>query len=263
MAASTATVTPAPPAAMPTVPAPPSLTPIPTATTTPTPTATATSTPTPTATPIVACDDRMPSDDDLTVLVSQTYGISRDYAPADLVPLSDYFSVEITLGYPTTVRAVIVEPLRRMIADMEAAGLAPFIISGYRSYAQQAIAYEKWLEYNPDYVGILSAQPGHSEHQLGTTVDFGSPELPEIVGDPEIEFHTYFYQTSEGQWLLTNAQRYGFTLSFTRDNGELTGFFYEPWHYRYVGQELATELHQQELTLTEYMLAKHGEPCVP
>lgn len=238
----------------------PSDTPEPTATATPTPTETPS--PTPTATPIGPCQNRMPNDA-LFTIVTQTYGLSRDYAPQDLVLLTDYLPVEVTLGYPTELRQIALGPLMQMIADMQNAGLQPWILSGYRSYAAQAISWEKWNREEPARAAILSARPGHSEHQLGTTIDFGSPELAEIVGIPDIEFHTYFYQTSEGIWLVENAHRYGFTLSYPRAAQELTGFFYEPWHYRYVGEEMATFLYESGMYLTEYQLINQPEPCIP
>ncbi|MCB8986247.1 MAG: M15 family metallopeptidase [Ardenticatenaceae bacterium] len=241
-------------------PATPTL--IPTSTSTATPAATATPTTTPTATPIPACTQRM-AQDDLLTLVTLTYGLSRDYAPQDLVPLSDYFPVDVTLGYPTEIREVAIGPLVDMVTAMQEAGLQPQIISGYRSYYAQSVAFSKWLEQNPDSATIVSAPPGHSEHQLGTAVDFGSPELADVVGEPDIEFHTYFFKTSEGAWLLENAHRYGFTLSYTRETFELTGLYYEPWHYRYVGVEMATHLKELGQTLTQYQLANQPEPCIP
>jgi D-alanyl-D-alanine carboxypeptidase len=254
----------APPPAAATVFRPPTLTPVPTTTPSPTavPTETPTSTPTWTPTPIGLCGERIPSDDDLLTLVTHEYGLGRDYVPGDLVPLADYFPVHITLGYPTEIRAVAIGPLVEMVAAMEAAGLKPFIISGYRSYAAQAIAWAKWSEYNPEYVGGLSARPGHSEHQLGTTVDFGSPELEAVTGIEDIEFHTYFYMTSEGIWLLEHAHEYGFTLSYPPDTLEMTGFYYEPWHYRFVGVELATQLKSEGTYLINYLFENFPLPCV-
>lgn len=218
--------------------------------------------PTPTATPIGLCSLRVPSDD-LYTLVTQTYNLSRNYAPQDLVLLTDYLPMDVTLGYPTEIREVALEPLLEMIKDMQAAGLAPQLISGYRSYSAQAIAWEKWNREEPERASIISARPGYSEHQLGTVVDFGSPSLAEIVGQPDIEFHTYFFKTPEGIWLLDNAHLYGFTLSYTREASEITGFYYEPWHYRYVGPEMAAQLKEIELTLTEYQLLNQPEPCIP
>lgn len=262
-----ASLTPAHTATLPPPPTRPSSTPSPTATATPTltPTATATATPsptaTPTATPIGPCSERIPADDLLT-LVTRQYPLSRYYEPADLVPLADYFPVHITLGYPNEVREELIEPLQAIIADMEAAGLEPFIISGYRSYAAQVIARQKWAAQFPDWVDNISAIPGTSEHQLGTTVDFGSPHLEEVVGQEGVEFHTYFYMTPEGEWLLQHAHEYGFTLSYPREAFELTGFYYEPWHYRYVGVELATELFETGRTLTQYLLETQPLPCI-
>jgi D-alanyl-D-alanine carboxypeptidase len=218
--------------------------------------------PTTTSRPLTDCNSRVPADDLLT-LVTQDFGLSREYEPADLVPLADYLPQWSTLGYPTEIRQIIARPLEIMVNNMRAAGLRPTIISGYRSYAAQAIAWNKWLTLEPERASILSAPPGHSEHQLGTTVDFGSPELAVIVGQEDIEFHTYFYQTSEGIWLEEHAHEFGFVLSYPRDAFEITGFYYEPWHYRFVGPELATRLKSENLTLTEFLLEEQPLPCIP
>ncbi len=243
-------------------PAPVTITPLPTSTNRPSPKPSSTPTISPTPTPIGPCDSRLPTDELLTV-VTRDYGLSRNYAPSDLVPIANYFPISVTLGYPTEIRQITIDPLREMIADMLSAGLQPQIISGYRSYSAQAIAWRKWLENEPERASIVSAPPGYSEHQLGTTIDFGSPELAEIVDDQKVEFHTYFYKTKESQWLTDHAHEYGFTLSYPREAFELTGFFYEPWHYRYVGQELAMELKERNITLTQYLLETQPAPCIP
>lgn len=260
----TITITPSPiPTAIPTAtnPPPPTVTPIPTITSSPTAVLTDTPTPSPTPTEVGLCNDRIPSDDDLLTLVTHQYGLGRDYQPGDLVPLVDYFPVNITLGYPNEIREVAIQSLVDMINAMEAEGLHPFIISGYRSYSSQAIAWTKWIEYNPDYAAGLSARPGHSEHQLGTTIDFGSPELEAVTGIEDIEFHTYFYMTSEGTWLSAHAHEYGFTMSFPPDTLETTGFYYEPWHFRYIGVDLATLLKEQNTYLIKYLLENFPLPC--
>ena len=218
--------------------------------------------PTPTATPIGACSQRLPGDD-LFTIVTQTYSLSRNFAPKDLVLLTDYLPMDVTLGYPTEIREVALDPLLAMINDMKAEGLQPQILSGYRSYSAQSIAWDKWNREEPERAAILSARPGYSEHQLGTALDFGSPSLPDIVEQPDIQFHTYFFKTPEGIWLLENAHRYGFTLSYTREASETTGFYYEPWHYRYVGPEMAAQLKEVGLTLTEHQLSTQPEPCIP
>jgi D-alanyl-D-alanine carboxypeptidase len=242
--------------------APPTLTLYPTSTPKPEPTATYTPLPSPTATPIGSCEERLPANG-LTALVTLEYGIARDYVPPRLVSLSNHLPVTVTLGYPTQIREIAAEPLVEMIADMHAAGLKPTIISGYRSYQAQSVSWAKWQEKHPDRASIISAPPGHSEHQLGTTIDFGSPELPGLVGDEEIEFHTNFYLTSEGQWLAENAHKYGFILSFPRETFDLTGMYYEPWHFRYVGQEFAATLKETDASLISYQLDNQPPPCIP
>lgn len=243
---------------------PPPATPtaVPTSTPSPTPIPTDTPPPTPTATPIGPCAQRHPGDD-LSALVTTTYGLSRDFVPAGLVPLADFLPADVTLGYPTEVREIITAPLVDMVGDMQASGLKPIIVSGYRSYSTQAAAYEKWQAQYPDRAQILSAPPGFSEHQLGTTIDFTSPKLAEIIDDHTLQFHTYFYQTGEGQWLTENAHRYGFTLSYPRDAFDLTGFYYEPWHYRFVGEELAAMLYELDTFLSAYQFENQPLPCLP
>lgn len=224
----------------------------PTAVATPRPRATPTRTPTPA--PLVPCVERIP-DDDLLTIVTRRYPLSRDYEPRDLLPLSKYFGPDVTLGFDTMVRATLIGPLQGLIAEMQELGLRPTIISGYRSYTEQAVAWYKWTRQYPDRGVYLSAYPGTSEHQLGTAVDFGSPELDNT-------FHTAFARTSEGAWLLANAHRYGFTLSYPRDGWEFTNFHYEPWHFRYIGVEPATLLREAGVTLTEYQLTELPPPCL-
>jgi D-alanyl-D-alanine carboxypeptidase len=229
---------------------------------TPYPTQTQTPTATPLPTPFGPCSERKPTDN-LLAIVTLTYGLSRDFAPEDLVPLADVLPLHVTMGYPSQIRQVALQPLLQMIEDMQADGLYPRVLSAYRSYIAQSIAWEKWNELYPEHANIISAPPGNSEHQLGTVVDFGSPELAFIVGQEDIEFHTYFYKTSEGKWLAENAHNYGFTLSFPAEAFDISGFYFEPWHYRYVGVEMATLLHDLGISLTEYQLANQPDPCAP
>lgn len=238
-------------------------TPVPTDAPPPSPTATATAPPTATATPIPLCKERHPVADDLLALVNHEYGLSPDYKPQDLVALGDTFPSAVTRGYPTQVRVAIIAPLRKLIAAMHAAELRPFIVSGFRGYYDQSAARQKWAEQFPEWVHNISARPGHSEHQLGTTVDFSTPDLPAMVGEEFIEFHPAFASSREGKWLAEHAYEYGFTMSYPDERFEATGFNYEPWHFRYVGVDLSTWLHENEMTISEYLLAEYGPPCLP
>lgn len=210
------------------------------------------------------CSERKPADDDLLVVVTSQYGISPRYIPRDLVRLDKYLPYSVVYADTVMVRTVMVKPLVEMIKVMKAAGLHPVVRSAYRSYAQQVAAHQKWEQQQADRANIISAQPGHSEHQLGLALDFGSPELAEIVGDPTVEFHTDFDQTSEGIWLAAHAHEYGFSMSYPLFAYRTTGLAYEPWHYRYVGVDLATYLWDTDQFLSKFLLeARPVVPCVP
>jgi len=231
----------------------------------PTPTITPTATYWPTVTPqiltseqatgLVSCQQRGMTGD-LLILATQQFSLPQSYAPTDLTPLSDHFSDEVTRGQALYVRVVLVAPLQQMIEAMHAAGLRPSILSAYRSYGKQGDAWTWWESQYPGRVAIMSARPGNSEHQLGTTVDFGSPELNHL-------FHVDFAETAVGVWLADNAHKFGFTLSYPINSYAITGFKYEPWHYRYVGMELAEQLHHSDQILTAWQLDNLPLPCIP
>ncbi len=173
--------------------------------------------------------------------------VPRDYLPEDLqvVPLNPgnvfYGSVQM--------RKIVQQPLLDMLDAMNQAGLKTIVISGYRSFADQTLAYEQWLRLFPDRAPQLSAVPGHSEHQLGTAIDFSTPYMKDQYGD---YFSKSFADTPEGQWLTKQAAYYGFTLSYPQWAEDITGYEWEPWHFRYVGS-LAKQLLENHVTLTEYI----------
>ncbi|GJM39720.1 MAG: hypothetical protein DHS20C20_00020 [Ardenticatenaceae bacterium] len=193
---------------------------------------------------------------ELLAVVTQQFSLPETYVPPDLVPLADYFDDSITLGQTLFARQAIIEPLQRIIEAMNAAGLRPSIISSYRSYGEQQLAWNWWSSQYPGRVAILSARPGYSEHQLGTTIDFGSPAIDHL-------FHVDFANTAEGIWLKNNAHAYGFTLSFPNYTYDITGIKYEPWHFRYVGVNLATELFHSGQLLTSWQIEHIPPPCIP
>ena len=91
-----------------------------------------------------------------------------------------------------------------------------------------------------------SARAGYSEHQTGLAVDIYNKVLP----------YTSFEETEEFTWMQENAYKYGFILRFPKDKTNITGYQYESWHYRYVGKEVAKEIHENNLTLEEYLAKK-------
>lgn len=160
------------------------------------------------------------------------------YSPADLVSVDA--NGNLTPGASFQVRAGVQGPLSQLIGTAAAEGLNLDVISAYRSFTTQQQVYANWVnQLGPEQADRVSARPGHSEHQLGTTLDLNW--LSEEFG-----------ATPEGIWLAQNAHRFGFEISYPRGQEQTTGYAYEPWHIRFVGTELATELHQRGETLEEY-----------
>jgi D-alanyl-D-alanine carboxypeptidase len=229
---------------------------------TPLPTATVIQLPTP-STPLVACDQRRPAADDLLHVVTAGFGLSPDYVPPDLVKLGGYLSYRI-VNPDFLFRRVAVDALVGLIQAMQADGLHPQILSTYRGYYDQIVVRDNWEQQDPNQADLVSAAPGHSEHQLGTVADFGSPELAGLVGDPAVRFHPLFAQTGEGRWLSEHAYQYGFTLTNPPEARVWTGLLYEPWHYRYVGVDLATYLQASRTFLTKFLFqVRQAPPCIP
>ncbi len=211
-------------------------------------------------TPLIPCSERSNSDD-LTIYIDKQYYISPNYIPPDLVNVATYLPAHTLWGEQQLRRETAVA-LSQMVTEMSAQKLQPILLSTYRDYHMQAASYAKWQAEQPARADIISARPGSSEHQLGTTVDFGSPELARLVG-PNIQFHQLFAQTSEGEWLANNAYRYGFTLSYPQDSFQITGYEYEPWHFRYIGIEKATALYSANSLLLAWQAENLPAPCVP
>jgi zinc D-Ala-D-Ala carboxypeptidase len=262
------------PALSPTLTESPSPTILPTSTITPTlvPSPSATATPAPTLFPLpspdpntalIPCDKRRPAADDLFTEVSAAYGLDPNYVPPDLVRLGDYVPGWVTLP-EMLLRQAAAQALGKLVKAMLAEGLAPTVLSSYRSYFDQAVAHQRWLVEDPANADEVSALPGHSEHQLGTTVDFGSPEMPALTGSTTDKFSPLFATTHEGMWLDQHAFEYGFSMTSPQGAEMLTGLAFEPWHYRYVGVDMATYLHVRGYYLTEYLLkVRPVMPCQP
>jgi D-alanyl-D-alanine carboxypeptidase len=216
-----------------------------------------------TETALIPCDQRRPAGTDLLAEVTANYGLDSNYVPGDLVRLGDYLPGRVTLP-EMLLRQEVAKALGRMVKAMLADGLAPTVLSSYRSYFEQAVAHQRWVVDDPANADQISALPGHSEHQLGTAVDFGSPEMPALTGSTIDKFSPLFAQTSEGRWLAEHAYEYGFSMSSPAGAELLTGLAYEPWHYRYIGVDLAIYLHASGYFLDEYLLKlRPVMPCLP
>ena len=138
------------------------------------------------------------------------------------------------------------EALKTMISDASRAGFTLNMYSGYRSYAYQKTLYDNYVKKDGQTkADLYSMRPGFSEHQTGITFDIGG-EDSSLWTDPA------FGETKEGKWLSANAPAYGFILRYPKNKEHLTGIKYEPWHFRYVGKELARAVTDSGQCLDEY-----------
>ncbi|MDR1210672.1 MAG: M15 family metallopeptidase [Spirochaetaceae bacterium] len=160
----------------------------------------------------------------LRILVDKAHALPGGYEPEDLVTLSGPSYRTGRNGL--LLRQEAARALEEMAAAAAAEGLTLTASSTYRSYNYQVEVYARNVqEDGQEAADRVSARPGHSQHQLGLVVDFGS------ISDE-------FAGTREGRWLLSNAGRFGWSLSFPDGYEALTGYRWESWHYRYVGRDL-------------------------
>ena len=167
--------------------------------------------------------------------------------PWNYIP-DDYEVELVTLDNGKKVASVMYEDLMQMLADCEAAGHRYDLRSAYRTHADQQANYKRILEkynYNPTKAAQVVAIPGTSEHQLGLAVDITDYSYRDLNSGQE--------DTATQQWLMEHCWDYGFILRYPNKKSEITGIIYEPWHYRYVGRDLALELRDSGLCLEEYL----------
>ena len=179
-------------------------------------------------------------------LVDTIRMVPSDYHPGDLVDTSQ---AGLNGGY--TMRSLVTADLRAMTDAARVAGRAIQVVSGFRSYAAQKATFDYWVSVG-GYEQALrtSARPGHSEHQLGTTFDFTSQG-----GRPPWEYADWATLPA-GQWMASNAWRYGFVMSYPRNSFSTVCYDYEPWHYRYIGRAAAAEVRASGLTFREWLWLK-------
>ncbi len=169
----------------------------------------------------------------LTVCVNQKRTLSSSYKPKDLVlPNVRAMNSKSSLYMKEAARA-----LENLFDAAEEEGLYLYATSGYRSYSTQKSIYNPYSGY--------SAPPGASEHQLGLAMDITLAEYGSRL-------YVKFGQSKEGIWVKENAHKYGFIVRYLEGKEDITGYKYEPWHIRYLGIELATELFEKGITLEEY-----------
>lgn len=128
------------------------------------------------------------------------------------------------------------------------AGYALSAFSTYRSFSYQSTLYNRYVAKDGKKAADrYSARPGYSEHQTGLAFDIGNPYQTKYYGEQK------FGTTATGKWAAKTAHKYGFIMRYPKGKEHITGYMYEPWHFRYVGKTRATKMYKKKLTLEQYL----------
>lgn len=177
-------------------------------------------------------------------------------------PLPEQYTVKLEkLENGLQIAAEARPALEKMLSDCEAAGMDVTVCSAYRTESTQNRLYQNKIArlraagYSREEAlaeaGRWVAPPGTSEHQTGLAVDIMATDYP-VLDEKQA-------QTEEQQWLMEHCWEYGFILRYPTDKSSVTGIGYEPWHYRYVGQETAASIYERGLCLEEYIAVPEVE----
>ncbi len=173
-----------------------------------------------------------------------------NYTPASLVVPA--VPLRVPGNESMQLRSDTARALEQLFAGAKAQDVNLMLSSGYRSYTYQVNLYGGYVQSQGQAAADKqSARPGYSEHQTGLAADI-EPLNRTCEVDP------CFGNTSEGKWLAANAYKYGFIIRYTTGNENITGYEAEPWHVRYVGTALASELHKRGVSTLEQFFGVSG-----
>ncbi len=190
------------------------------------------------------CDKPKIKYEDMSLLdIGQTVGLPDiTYTPSDLVKVSSGASTKNLCLTKTTKNS-----FEEMVAKAKLDGYVIKVSSGFRSYAYQNSIIAASVASGSTNTEIAIAKAGYSEHQLGTAIDVTGQSI-KYTSASDI-----FENSEEAKWMETYASLYGFIESYPEGKEETTGYMYEPWHYRYVGKDIAKEIIKRGITLNEYL----------
>ena len=173
------------------------------------------------------------------MLTNKFYALDNTYNSDTMVKVSKQYSY----GENQMVTSETYNAFLNMFNAAKKEDLTLIINSSFRSYEDQEEIYNELKNSRGDeYANKIAAKPGFSEHQTGMAVDI------QTYGSNASNFEEF----DEFKWLQENAHKYGFILRYPKDKEYLTGYEYESWHYRYVGVEAATYIHENNITFDEY-----------
>lgn len=174
----------------------------------------------------------------LDVIVNKYYKLDKDYEPEDLTVINSKFA-----SGTQKLRKEAAGKFEEMASDMLKENLKIYAGSTYRSYSYQEGLYNRYVKKDGfKEAETYSARAGYSEHQLGLAVDIVNGKWNYLSeGDKEYT------------WLINNSYKYGFILRYPHESEYITGYVFEDWHFRYLGIDLATKVHESKLTYDEYI----------
>lgn len=222
---------------------------------TPTPTPEATPTPEPTPEPETGPhgegDPAFTDTDSYLIVANKKHRLPEGYEPADLT----HPNVETRYG-DWQMRKEASDAIEKMFAAAAQDGVSLVLGSGYRSEALQEYFYNGYVaNRGKEYADTISSRPGYSDHQTGLATDLCGNS------DPNTDLSQTFENTPEGIWLRDHAHEYGFIMRYPKGKDEITGYAYEPWHFRYIGVEYATKIYNKDVfyTFEEYFGIEGGD----
>ncbi|MBU8731602.1 D-alanyl-D-alanine carboxypeptidase family protein [Cytobacillus oceanisediminis] len=184
--------------------------------------------------------------ENVMALVNKQFSLPDGYEPSKLMIPDVAFSygkLDLEKSY---LRQDAAQALEKLFTGALNEGVELFAVSGYRSFTRQSQVFEAEVSKVGKEKAVQAvAIPGSSEHQTGLSMDISSRSA-------NLELSEEFGETREGKWLAENAHRYGFILRYPKGKEGITGYKYEPWHFRYVGTEAATVIYEKKWTLEEY-----------
>lgn len=190
------------------------------------------------------------TDPELLQKYSKVYFLNENFKPADLVVIDEEY--DFKNGREVAISTDVAPFLRKLLRAADDAGVDLSVLSGYRSFDEQAALKGIYtVNYGAGSANAFSADQGYSEHQLGTAVDFTTDTVGSTLSG--------FDATPAYTWLTQNAYKYGFVLSYPKGN---TYYVYEPWHWRFVGVKLATDLYEDKKNLYDLEQRKIDEYLV-
>lgn len=175
------------------------------------------------------------------VIVNKNNRLPKEYIPSDLELINHKYSD--SKQYMRTKAKLAFESMAK---DIEKINLKIIAVSTFRTYEYQEKLFNNYVkEKGLKYANRCSAKAGYSEHQTGLAVDIANKNLD----------YDNFDKTDEFNWVKDNAHKYGFIMRYPENKEDITGYKYEPWHYRYVG-DIATYIYNNNLTFEEYKIVK-------